>query len=143
MPDSDDDIPPIPVERSITLPSPTSDPEADIPTPRLCGACGGSSLTQEECRWCDDGYQSYEQQQRWNAFRTRMRKLSASYDFLETTVQHTLAELLEVDEEEVWARGTVLLDQWRSAEAGDEQRSRVAGELQAWMRDAVALLRRR
>lgn len=109
-------------------------------------ACGGGGLTKKDCRWCDSGYQSVEQQAAWNRFRTGMRKMSATYDFLETTVEHVLSQLNELGPagDELWARGTVLLDQWRAADAGGaEERSRLAGELQAWMQFALNELRPR
>lgn len=121
----------------------------DAITPRLCAACGGSAgfaSAEAVCPWCTAGYQDEHQQRAWREFRHRMRRLSATYDFLEATVEHLLEELDAIQgSEELLAEGLVLLDAWKRGDIIQPQersRSAAAEELSEWTRRAVAYLRR-
>lgn len=118
-------------------------------TPRVCEACGGDKDDPAEpkapCLWCTNGFQNLHQQRAWNRFRSRMKRISSTYNFVEETVHDLLRRLdavgigtdvLGLRAHELAVEGNRLLDARPTA----TDRRLATEELRAWHKASVDLL---
>lgn len=102
-------------------------------TPRVCEACGGSS--DNECQWCNDGFQTVSQQGDWRRFRRRVSQISGTYSMAQGMAQD-LVEMLERSQNEeaaaLAAEGREALDKWLGSDSSTPEREEANRVLMAF-----------
>lgn len=112
-------------------------------TLRLCEACGGTPEEPDACLWCTGGFQSVEQQVRWQKFRRQMRQISGTYDFLKKTVEDLISRLIRsggTERLDMAMRGKKLLSEWELSDPAHGGRAEVTRELSEFTKRAVDAL---
>lgn len=119
-----------------------SSPSDSPDTMRSCEACGGGPLV-EECQWCNNGFQTAAQQNLWRQFRQRMRHISGTYGFLESTVEDLVDRLKLLGDEKantLVEEGEILLEAWRDADPTNGGRDAYTELLKAFNKQALDYL---
>jgi hypothetical protein len=99
----------------------------------MCEACGGS--TEDACPWCDQGFQSVEQQVRWRRFRKRMQKISGTYSVFKEMLESLIGRLYALGTPEALKladEGRDRLHRWVIAEPATQDRLIAIQELMAF-----------
>lgn len=110
-------------------------------TPKTCEACGGS--VEDDCSWCDRGFQSVEQQARWRNFRKRMQKISGTYSVFRDMLESLIGRLYAIGTPEATRLadgGRERLHKWLLAEPATEGRIAAIQELVAFNGKALDYL---